>query len=545
MTSEKNTIKYTGSSDTLDQVWIGDKSTVAFDEEEIKSKLLNLDKPCYMVRDGQNIGLSDEGRLVDAENRGKDAPQALSVVPPLPVGNLGSSEFNRFYGTKYAYYGGSMANAISSEEMVIALGRAGFLASFGAGHLIPSQIEAAIDRIQGALPDGPYAFNLIHAPVEEALERGAVDLYLKRGVTIIEASAYPDLTPYVVHYRVAGLELDAQNRIQIKNRVIAKLSRREVAAKFMEPAPDKFLGPLLDQGLITETQVQLAKKVPMADDVTVEADSGGHTDNRPLVGLLPSIIALRNEIQEKRQYERPIGVGAAGGIGTPESTLAAFMMGADFVVTGSVNQACIEAGCSDHTKNLLAQAEMADVMMSPAADSFEIGGKLQCIKRGTFFPMRAQKLYELYRSYNSIEEIPAKERERLEKQVFRKGLDTVWNETIVFFNQRDPEQIEKAKANPKRKMALIFRWYLGQASNWAVSGEKGREMDYQIWCGPSMGAFNDWVRGSYLEPPDQRKVVDVARHLMTGAAYLYRLQHLKLQQVWFPSHFGRYVPHPL
>ncbi len=41
----------------------------------------------------------------------------------------------------------------------------------------------------------------------------------------------------------------------------------------------------------------------MADDITVEADSGGHTDNRPLVCVLPSIIALRDEIQAKYHYE--------------------------------------------------------------------------------------------------------------------------------------------------------------------------------------------------------------------------------------------------
>ena len=43
-----------------------------------------------------------------------------------------------------------------------------------------------------------------------------------------------------------------------------------------------------------------------------------------------------------------------------------------------------------------------------------------------------------------------------------------------------------------------------------------------------MGAFNDWVRGSYLENPENRKAVDVAEQIMRGAAYLYRLQALKL-----------------
>jgi PfaD family protein len=160
----------------------------------------------------------------------------------------------------------------------------------------------------------------------------------------------------------------------------------------------------------------------MADDITVEADSGGHTDNRPLVCLLPSIIALRDEIQAQYNYSVPIRIGVAGGIGTPEAALAGFMMGAAYIMTGSINQSCVESGACEHTKKLLAQAEMADMIMAPAADMFEMGVKLQVLKRGTMFPMRAQKLYELYRTYDSIEQIPAAEKDKLEKQIFLRVL---------------------------------------------------------------------------------------------------------------------------
>jgi trans-AT polyketide synthase, acyltransferase and oxidoreductase domains len=39
-------------------------------------------------------------------------------------------------------------------------------------------------------------------------------------------------------------------------------------------------------------------------------------------------------------------IGLAGGMGTPFAVAAAFVMGADYVLTGSVNQACVEAGTS-------------------------------------------------------------------------------------------------------------------------------------------------------------------------------------------------------
>ena len=78
-----------------------------------------------------------------------------------------------------------MANGIASEELVIALGQQGILASFGAAGLVPSRIEEAIQKIQQALPNGIYAFNLIHSPSEPALEIGAVERYLQYGVRCV------------------------------------------------------------------------------------------------------------------------------------------------------------------------------------------------------------------------------------------------------------------------------------------------------------------------------------------------------------------------
>ena len=516
--------------------------SVSYSDAEMRDKLLQLDKTCCIVKNGDSVGVCLKE---DADESSSGSSMSLlAQALPLKTTQLGDPEFIKFHGLKMAYMTGSMANGIASENLVISSGKVGLLSSFGAAGLLPSRIEQAINIIQKALPDGPYAFNLIHSPSEDAIERAAVDLYLKYGVRTVEASAFLGLTPNIVRYRVAGLRRSTQNQVEITNRVIAKISRAEVASKFMAPAPEAILNKLLEEKSITREQAQLAAAVPMADDITVEADSGGHTDNRPLVSLLPAIIALREQFQEQYGYSHTIRVGAAGGIGTPASALAAFMMGAAYVVTGSVNQACVEAAASEHSKGLLAQAEMADVIMAPAADMFEMGVELQVLKRGTLFPMRAKKLYELYKNYESIEEIPLPERQKLEQQVFRNSLEEIWSQTKEHFYERDPHQIERAKDHPKRKMALIFRWYLGLTSHWSNTGEKGRETDYQIWAGPAIGAFNNWVKGSYLEDVSQRKTVEVAWHIMTGAAYLYRLRHLQTQGIRLPSSCEAYLPKP-
>ncbi|HVA26481.1 MAG TPA: PfaD family polyunsaturated fatty acid/polyketide biosynthesis protein [Chloroflexota bacterium] len=524
--------------------WYGQSADVAFDVAGMQAKLLDLDRPCYVVRREGRIGLASSGEALP-ESSADGQADLLALVKPLPPRLLGDSSFQDCYRVQLSYATGSMANGIASESLVTALARQRLLSSFGAAGLLPGRIFAAIQQLQAGLPDGSYSFNLIHSPSEDALERQTVELYLEHGVRTVEASAYLDLTPHVVRFRVAGLRKAPNGVIERDHRLIAKVSRREVASKFLGPAPPAILAELLAHDQITSEQAAMAGRTPLCDDLTVEADSGGHTDNRPLVCLLPSLIELRDEIQAEHNFDLPVRVGAAGGVSTPASALAAFVMGAAYVVTGSVNQSCLEAGASAHTKTLLAQAGMADVMMAPAADMFEMGVKVQLLKRGTLFPMRAQRLYELYMTFDSLEVLPAGERERLERQLFHRGLDEVWTDVQAYFRERDPDQLHLAEGNPKRKMALVFRWYLGLSSRWSNTGEPEREIDYQIWCGPSMGAFNDWVRGSYLEAPEARSVVDVAWHIMRGAAYLYRLQELRLQGITLPSAVARYVPQPL
>ena len=80
-------------------------------------------------------------------------------------------------------------------------------------------------------------------------------------------------------------------------------------------------------------------------------------------------------------------------------------------------------------------------------------------------------------------------------------------------------------------MALVFRSYLGQSSNWANTGEPSRKIDYQIWCGPAIGAFNQWVKGSFLESSQYRQVVVVALNILLGAAIVTRRQWLRQQGI--------------
>jgi PfaD family protein len=531
--------------------WSQGEEEPLFEESALRRALSDVIRPVALIRKkgrlllgrGGIITLQNSQGVCPGEESGNPGTYPLAAyVPPLHPDALGDPDFKKIFNLRYAYVVGAMANGITSVEMVEKAGRSGMLGFYGAAGLGLDKIDEAISRLKSRLNDFTFGFNLIHSPNNFELEDATVKLYLKRGINFISASAFMDLSLPLVYFRVKGLHRDSMGEIVCPNRIVGKVSRIEVAEKFFSPPPDKFIKQLLDKGMITDEEAELSRAVSMADALTAEADSGGHTDNRPAFTILPTMISLRDRIAAKYKLARPVFVGLGGGIATPESTASAFAMGAAYVLTGSINQACIEAGTSDIVKAMLADARQADVTMSPAADMFELGVKVQVLKRGTMFPLKSAKLYNLYSSYGGLDDLPEMQRRVLEKDFFRCSLDEEWEQTKDFFSHYDPKQIARAENDPKHKMALVFRSYLGRSSVWSIQGDQSRKIDFQIWCGPAIGAFNEWAKGSFLEKPENRKTVTVAMNLLLGAAFLTRINWLTVQGVSLPPGLGKYTP---
>lgn len=485
----------------------------------------------YVVEKGGSFAFGRDGSQVFGDRPLSDEASLpiVGYVPALRMEYLGDRSFCKTYGIRYPLVAGAMANGICSTEIVEEMGKNGMLAFFGAAGLSLDRIERAVDCLKGCSGNIPFGFNLIHSPNEPQYEAAVVDLYLRREVRLVEASAYMDVTLPVVKYRTAGIYRDADGNIVTPNRVIAKVSRIEVASKFFAPPPEKLLSKLVESGDISQEQAELAGQIPLAQDITAEADSGGHTDNRPAITIVPTLMALKERMQSAYAYKQRLRLGAGGGIATPAAVAAMFAMGAAYVVTGSVNQSCVEAGTSDIVREMLSRARQADVAMAPAADMFEMGVKVQVLKQGTMFAMRASKLYDLYCKYDGLNAIPVSERTNLEKNIFCDSIDSIWAQTRNYFVKHDLQQVARAGSDSKHKMALVFRWYLGQSSVWANSGVASRKMDYQVWCGPAIGAFNEWVRGSCLDDVRNRKVAAVSLNLLYGAAVNMRLNALRSQ----------------
>jgi PfaD family protein len=534
---EGNTMTTLHHIDSRNRRWVGDASNLQHGMAALCSGLDAVTRPLFAVKHKEALASCHDGGMVwgtDHGSSGSGLP-LLGFAPPMHPSDLGQASFKKDLGVQYAYIVGAMANGITSAEMVIAAGRAGAVGFFGAGGLSPRQIESAVLRLQPAQERFPIGFNLIHSPNDTALEMETAKLYIRHNVRLVSASAYMGVTLPLVYYRVKGLHTNANGDIITPNRVIAKVSREEVARKFFAPPPGNLLDQLVHDRLISVEEAQLAQHIPMAQDITAEADSGGHTDNRPALSLLPTFLALREQAVSQYHFSVPLRVGLAGGIATPEAAAAAFSMGAAYVLTGSINQAAIEADTSDLVREMLVQAQQADVMMAPAADMFEMGAKVQVLKRGTMFAMRAAKLYELYRSHDNYDHIPADVRAMIEKEMLRSTFDEAWRQTRQHFESRDPSQIQRAETDPKHKMSLVFRSYLGRASLWAKAGLADRKIDYQIWCGPSMGAFNAWAKGSFLENKDHRRTDVMALNIMYGASRRMRCQWLQSQGIELPA----------
>ncbi|GAX60232.1 dioxygenases related to 2-nitropropane dioxygenase [Candidatus Scalindua japonica] len=469
----------------------------------------------------------------------KGLAKQLTLLSPE---GLGSQRFIKEHNLKFAYVVGGMVRGISSVEMITAAAKAGILGFYGTGGCQLDQIQTAILAIKENLPNGePFGMNLLCNLVSPRLEEQTVDLYLKHGITIIEAAAYLQVTEHLVYYRVKGTRQNEDGSITVPNKIIAKLSRPEVAVQFLSPPPEKLVKILVQSGKITKQEAELSAKIPMASDITAEANSGGHTDNGVAYALIPAIMTMRDGAMEQHGYPEEIRVGAAGGLGTPHAILAAFMMGVDYVVTGSINQCTVEAGISDQVKDLLADMNIQDTEFAPAGDMFELGAKVQVLKKGVFFPARANKLFQLYKFCNSVDEIDAKTKKQIENNYFKRSFDQVYEETKEYFSKIAPLEIEKAEKNPKHKMALIFRWYFYHTTKLAFEGDPENRVDYQVHCSPALGSFNQWVKGSKLEKWRNRHVDEIAEIIMYSAAYLLNVKFLLLQKVKIPKELLRPV----
>ena len=143
------------------------------------------------------------------------------------------------------------------------------------------------------------------------------------------------LTKALVRFRTSGI-YEKEGEVICPNSIFAKVSHPTVLQQFLEPPPQKLVQRLVADGELTDKQALLCSRIPMAEDITIEGDSGGHTDRRPITSIFPVYLEMKETAHKRFQYPRPIHLGIAGGLGDPSGIRAALELGADYVLLGSV-----------------------------------------------------------------------------------------------------------------------------------------------------------------------------------------------------------------
>ncbi|MCY1042394.1 ACP S-malonyltransferase [Corallococcus sp. bb12-1] len=432
--------------------------------------------------------------------------------PLTPGSALGDAAFRDEHGVRYAYYTGPMGKGVSGVELVSRLARSGILGVLGSWGLPAAQVEADIAEVRRrAGAHAAFAVDL-RAGANEA-ER--VRLLLRCGVRVIEASDHVRITPALVLYRLKGVSRGPDGVVRAPHGIIAKTSRLEMAERFLAPPPAELVAELVEAGQLRRDEAQLAPGLSMASDLCVRADCAATTEQGAALALFPVFERLRQ--RQLHPGARGVRMGLAGGIGSPVGAAAAFMMGADFISTGSINQCTVEAATSERVKDLLANASIHDTAYVPDTSSFELGGRAQVLKRGLFFPARANKLHDVYRENPSLEDLSPETRRMLEERWFGEPLGHVWARVAA---ELPEESRALAERNPKSRMALVFRAYLDRAFDSARDGVAQQQTQFHIPCGPAMGAANAWLEGGPFASWRNRHVDALAVLLMDESAAL-------------------------
>jgi PfaD family protein len=504
---------------------------------QLEALIEALELPLLIIEDEQR-----RRHVVSGSLRAAEVKRVVGHVPPLPVACFGAPSFRAAHSVRYAYVAGEMGYGVASEAMVVALAHAKILGFFGAAGLKRERIEQAIATIQSQLPaEAAFGMALPHEVTEPEFVSALLALYLRTNVRRISLSASTPIQAPLVRFRLSGLGETPNGAIVTPNHLFVKVTSEAEAASFMSPAPDALLEQLRQEGVLTPRQVELARRVPLAEDVTVEGDAGPYAERQPLSVLLPLVAQARQVARARCGDGAEIRIGAAGGLGTPEAIASAFALGADYVLTGSVNQASVEANTSESVKQLLAKA------VSPASvwlddERAELFGHGPLLKHGTLFAARSRRLLELSNNVASVESLSARDRSFVEEKCFRQPLEAALAAARAHFTTANgAASVANERDNPLR---LLLRWYGELAADWARSGSSERQADFRVWCGPAMAAFNSWVHGSFLESVAARRVVEITENLLQGAAAVTRFRSL-VQQGALARPTYTFTPRPL
>ncbi|MBW4720353.1 ACP S-malonyltransferase [Saccharothrix obliqua] len=378
----------------------------------------------------------------------------------------GSAALRAEYDLRHACLAGSLDRGVSSPALLRRLSAAGLLGFHGTRGLAPHEVRTALDDLRGV-----ERFGMAWPAGGDV--RAVADLYLASGVRHVEVvGTHTDVGPDLVRFRFSGGP----------RQVLVRVADPATAARFLRPADPAVLRALVAEGHLTTRDATAAAGRPIATDIAVEGD---------WPAVLPATAALGGA-----------RFGVAG-VGTPAAASAAFTLGADFVLTTTVNQTTPEAATSAAAKDLLTALGVADTRDAPEPERFALGGRTPVARKGTLYAARAEQLYRLYLRHGRLEDIAPDRRAELGRTHFGRPLEAVW------------AGLGTRARDDRHRMALVFAAYCREATDAALAGTPDRRRDYRVPCGSDVGAFNAFTSGTPLADWRARHVDLIAEELMS------------------------------
>ena len=136
--------------------WWNTTGRAYFAADELPGAISEFRTPAFVVHEGVagRVGVAFGGELHLPAGNGvpghAGSYPCLGVLPALYPEWLGDRGFLEAHGVRFPYATGAMARGIASEELVIAIARAGMLGFFGAGGLSLPRVEKAIADAAGS-----------------------------------------------------------------------------------------------------------------------------------------------------------------------------------------------------------------------------------------------------------------------------------------------------------------------------------------------------------------------------------------------------------
>lgn len=457
------------------------------------------------TRTGQDAGARPEEETAPGPGPGGDSAAAPGTRgatggtrrPPVPrrvpvaKERLGSARFRERYEAELAWVVSGTGDGAVGDEVCRAARAAG-LAAFA------DPAPGAPDRasLGGA---GRQGRGIGLRPGPEADEQ--VTALLAHEVRYVEAHHPHGPDAALVRFRFTGARRGPAGAPVAVRHVIARVTGLDQAAAFLRPPSAALLDELVRTAGLSAAEADVARMLPVASDLAVQAPGGWHTDGADAYQLLPAVAALA----AGSPGPEPVHVGLCGVVGTPEQAATAFALGAAFLVSTSLTACAPAARLADALKHTLARAGDDDVTWAPTERHATLGVPARVVRRGTLFPARAGLLHRLLRAHRYFADIPEHRRRHIEEHLLGGSVTALPASDSV---------------DGRLRTADVFRWYARETARRTPGGDPVRPLDHQLPCDPDLTHFNRVTSGTALAAWTARTPGAVAEHLLTNAAEL-------------------------